>query len=820
MAERRYINGYMDREDIILLFRDEAGRLMKKTCKAMHVAFFKSADIDAHIKAEWDRDQRIVKAETSGDWVRVQFTPGYWDPNMPNKFTGRDGAWQSHRVEVCKEWENRFKLKSYEADVSPLRRLMSDTGIQIERPKRCYIDLETDSRASFPIVKSGRARILSYAIVSETGEKWSGVLNQDSNTDEIRMLTKMWKELDQFDQVVAWNGEGFDFPVMKERTKFLEIEVKDMRRWLFLDQMVIFKKYNMSSSGSGDEKQSFKLESIAQSLLGEGKHDVDGSKTWEYWRNGGTEREALLQYNIQDTDLLRRVEEKTGYLALFQQICEVVGCFPDTKSVKPTQQVDGYLLRLGAETGFHFGTKWYGQDAAVEQFAGAYVMPPKTDGIEKDVFVADFASLYPSIMVTFNLSPDTKIGVMAEGETRLANECLSPATNVLMRNDFEGILTTALKNLMSLRTHWKQVLKGCAPGTVEYKDALRRTNGYKLIANSFYGVMGTIYSRYYDKDLVESTTQNGAWLIKTTIAAAEERLSCRAVYCDTDSCFITGTYISKFKEFVNWCNTVLYPDLLSALGCRENMISLAFDKHFSRIVFVSSKRYIGQYADAKEGAEPEIKGLEYKRGDANKTMRSLQGEAIRMICDGQEEPTAFIEMLDRYKERVLNEEMPVEEVVSTKSLTKDIAEYVTKTKKDGTSTSDLPHVAVAKILLERGQDVVQGSRVGYVVVDGDVSPMEVIPADDYVGVFDRFFFWENLVYPATERLLKAAFPRHDWSAWEKVRPPKSRRKQNPDQMGLFAALSGVPETTVKVVEKFSSQLGKPMVAPMRKKAAS
>ena len=492
----------MDREDLVLLFRNEAGVLMKKTARAEHVAFFKSADITPHVQSSWDIDPRILAAVVQGDWIRVSFKPGYWDRDRPNKWTGKLGMWVAYREEVCKEWERKFKLLSYEGDVTPLRRYISDHGLEIARPRRCYLDLETDSRASFPMVKGGKSRILCWAIVAEDGQKFSGLLNHDDTLDEIRILTELWNVLERFDQVVAWNGDGFDFPVLKARTKELQIPVKDVRRWTYLDQMLCFKRNNIMSSSSGDEKQSFRLEAIAQALLGEGKHDVDGSKTWEYWIAGGTERTKLLEYNIQDTDLLRRVEEKTGYLELHQTLCEVTRVFPDTKSLKPTQQVDGYMLRLGVEESYHFSTKWFGDDKEVSQFAGAFVMDPVCDGIEHGVFVADFASLYPSIMITWNLSPDTRLTILEEGGIRDEHECFSPSNRLLTDNTHEGILCKALVSLMGLRAKWKKIKAGCHPGTPEAKDAERRTNAYKTAANSFYGVMGTPYSRYYDRDIL------------------------------------------------------------------------------------------------------------------------------------------------------------------------------------------------------------------------------------------------------------------------------------------------------------------------------
>jgi DNA polymerase elongation subunit (family B) len=1064
---RKFINAFMDREALVLLFRNDDGQLMKKVVDAQHVAYFKLAEMDAQLRAELFRSGDVIGAAEEGAWLRVTFKPGYWNARVKNKWTGKQGMWCSLREERCKEWEKKYGVKSYEADVAPLRRLFADEGHGIARPKRCYLDLETDSRASFPTVKSGRARILCWAVVGEGGELHSGLLNEDTDEDEIRLLTEMWNALDAYDQVCAWNGEGFDFPVAKERTKYLEVPVKDVRRWLYLDHLAAFKRYNLMSAESGEEKQNFKLETIAQAVLGEGKTEgMDGSKTWEYWEAGGESRAKLLKYNEQDTDLLRRIEEKTGYLELFQTLCEVCSVFPDSRGLKPTVQMDGYMLRLGVEKKVHFGTKWFGEETEQTQFRGAFVMEPQGDGILANVHVCDFASLYPSIMITWNLSPDTKLLVDTVFDP--LTECHSPSTNVVTDGTLQGILATALLDMMALRAEWNKKRAACAPGTPEAKDAERRTNAYKTAANAFYGVMGTIFARYYDREISESTTQNGVWLIKKTMAECEKR-GWFVVYGDTDSVFVTGCTKEEFEEFVTYCNDVLYPDLMKGFGCRVNNIKLAYEKEFDWIVFTSAKRYCnppeapimmadfsfkplgeiqvgdevigwergrgtgrrkyvkstvvnvqrhdapivkvttaghrtirctadhrwlaarsrtnsqytvakvgrplafvmsecpsvppalateaswlggiwdgegslasnnrgqlvisqsrrvnpevcdrieracvqlgfrygnwaegddgmrryaiqggmqeklrflrwcqpakkerirnillksrfatwadpvtrieadgsgeviglttttgnyiawgyaskncGQYAHYKGTAatansKPEIKGLEYKRGDVNRTARQMQGEVIDLLVKKKlRDPEGFVELIERYKNTILNEPLPIDQIVVTKAISKELEEYVTNKKLDGTDSAAMAHVQIARILLERGQDIGVGSRVGYVVMDASTSPMHVIPAEDFTGECDRFYLWENLIYPATQRLLQAAFPKYDWTKWERVRPVKPRLKRSqvadPPQMGLFGEASS-PACEIDTQASLCVS-GAPMVAATKRR---
>ena len=61
-------------------------------------------------------------------------------------------------------------------------------------------------------------------------------------------------------------------------------------------------------------------------------------------------------------------------------------------------------------------------------------------------------------------------------------------------------------------------------------------------------------------------------------------------------------------------------------------------------------------------------------------------------------------------------------------------------------------------------------------MDGSTSPKQFIPASQFDGTFDRHELWESVVYPATQRLLEAAFPKGGWEAYERTRPAKVRAR--------------------------------------------
>jgi DNA polymerase elongation subunit (family B) len=480
-----------------------------------------------------------------------------------------------------------------------------------------------------------------------------------------------------------------------------------------------------------------------------------------------------------------------------------------------------------------FATKPYrdpGEDR--KKFAGAWVLEPQVKGIRKGVHVVDFSGMYPSIIQTFNMSPETVASIPVNGPIP-PGHARAPTTRVGFRQDVVGLLSLAVAEMKWLRKYWSKRQAEFPPGSEEWLACDRRSKAYKGVVNTFYGIAGSPHSRYSDVRVAESVSTTGVWLIQKTIHASEGR-GMFAIYSDTDSSFfekkvgapeLTHAGIS---EFVDWCNTDLYPAAVREVGCKENFIDLAYEKVFERLILVAKKSYCAVYAsykgtatcscdvqkddDVQPGAvdvktmtcrdcgkvwttpppprgKPEIRGLEYRRGDTNRIARRLQKQVIDLLMlDRCEDPKAFVPLIEQMREHVLNGALPVADVLNAQSLTKSLREY-DKGKKQtatGKDAADSAHVGVAKILRSRGEQMVEGVKVPYVVVDGAVSPMRVIPAVDYTGSeCDRYYLWEKRIYPATQRVLDAAFPvepgmsvaelqLRDWGRYLNVRPKKER----------------------------------------------
>lgn len=800
-ASGSYVNGYVDGSRLVLFSRGPGGDLQRSEVPACWSAYFRQEELPAEWEAWFLKLPSLRGARREdGGWLRMDFS----DPKMRRDiFFQRGGA----------KFPNPFLEKGiphYEADVDPVRRFFTDSGAQVQRPRRIYLDIEADSRV--PFSRKEEARILSWSLEDETGRfLQADVLAADSDMAEADLLGPLWEALEPYDQICAWYGDGYDFPVIWSRSEQRNLRV-NARRWLYLDQLEVFRRMNQHVAESGEEKRSYKLNDIGHALLGEGKDDFDASKTWAAWAAGGAERFRLVKYNAKDTNLLPKIEKKTGYIGLFSTICEVCRLFGDTVSLQPTRQMDGFLLRLARERDHHFPSKAYRDETEAKQFKGAFVMQPKTldaewrkrkgmtTGIARDVHVADFAGLYPNIILTWNMSGDTKDERAPINGPIPDGLCRSPTTGVSFRTDKQGLLPLALSELIRLRKQWNDIKASLPPGTPEWVDADRRSMAYKVAANSFYGVMGSPFSRYFDQGVAESVTQNGVWLLKNTISAAEQR-GFECIYGDTDSFFAMGCTKEQFVEFVQWCNASLYPELLAKVGCKENKISLAYEKAFALLVMVSAKRYAGKYSHykgkaAREDSKPEVKGLEYKRGDTAKLARDLQSAAVQMLMQGKESLEDFHRLLSAARKHVLEEPLPLDEVVLSKSISKPLKEYVIKKKTDGQNAAQPAHVVIAHLLVGRGQDVREGTKIEYVVANeqAEAQADRYLPAADYKGECDRHYVWETLVYPPTQRLLEAAFPASTsyWQMWGSSRPPRGRGRAKPVAEGQGALFSRDP----------------------------
>lgn len=758
-------------------------------------AFF--LGLDNADRLDLQRAREVIGLQVQGKYTRVDFR---------NRWARKDILFKLGKAIDGARAAGATDCAILEGDVNPLRRFLSDHGqVSIStNPRLAWFDIETDSRCSFfEAVEKGRARILCWSITAlvngEAKLVESRMLAADTDAAERTLIEDFLNIARDYDVLLAWSGQGFDFPVLEKRADAVKARpggaYPQWARWCFLDCMEVFKKYHAHVHESGEEKTSFKLNAIAQAVVGEGKKDFDAVRTWEAWAAGGAERQRLLEYNEQDSLLMPKIEARTGYVALHIAACSVTRCFPDTRSLMASQQGDGFLLRLGEIHGHRWPTKKHTEEVA--HYQGAFVMEPSRTGIIENVHVADFASLYPSIIRSWNISPETVMWRLTPEPPE--GVCNLPYTDMVKFSKAKrGMFPLALDELVARRAEYSKKQDAAEPGSPEWERYKRLSGAYKIVANSFYGIMGSPFARFFDSNAAEAVTQTGAWLIKH-VASSSTKNGLEAFYGDTDSVFVSGD-TRVFSQVVADLNASWGP-ILDGLGCVQSNIKLEFEKSFSRLVLVSAKRYIGRFSVYKGkpvAGKIEVKGLEYKRGDTVRLARTMQKGLIDLLL-GEAVPTvdACKQFVDVWRKRVFDGALTIEDIVisqSVKSLDEYPDRYTTarcggglgKNKCTYAFTSaaagpDLPskcprcgkprnlatqhaHVRVAKILAERGEEIRSGTRVEYLIVSPEDAKQEVVPARDEGALekIDRAYYWTSRIYPATARVLESAFPNESW----------------------------------------------------------
>ena len=717
-----------------------------------------------------------------------------------------------HRIRIeCKGRNERLKVRDaltgslgreavLEADVDPLTRFLADAAaVEVDpTPRVLLIDLEAQHPDhSLQDAREGKVPILSWAARDlETGAEYNQVLSRDDRDRERALLRMLLGVMANYDVIVAWYGggdrpgEGFDFDCLRERCRVLGLEPPvNWRRWCWLDHLRVYEKF--AKNAGGDEKATLTLGGVAGQLCGDdvGKIDLPATQIWDTWSSGPEGRRRLLDYNVQDVRLMGAIEDKTGFLSLFLAVCHLCRVFPNTRGLMATAQGDGFLLRRGAEMGHRWPTRW---DPEGEPFSGAFVFQPTRTGAIDNVAVADFSALYPSIMRTWGISPEAKT-------LRPTGVAITPESYTRFDLSRPGIMPTVLEDLQAMRARYAERASRETPGTTAYTIAFNISFAAKTVTNSFYGIVGSPFSRFYDRECAEAVTTTGAWVIQRTIKWAQDA-GWEVIYADTDSIFVVlpSDDDVTFREFVAGVNRRLEVETQSR-GCRESHLNLDYEKCFRRLLLVRKKRYAGRLSLYKgkppaADAPHEVRGLELRRGDTLRMTRRMQEQAVDLVLGtpGGEVPDSprledAMALFDRWRWLVLEDDLDPRDVVITQGLSRvpeayrrsafnsaQCAEckvaFPSGKAADGPDKCSMcgharvrspppPHARVAIALNEAGAALRPGDRVAWVaVVDADAKKWSPAPAEDHdPGQLDRGYYWRRAAQ-ATVRMLQVVWP--------------------------------------------------------------
>ena len=357
-------------------------------------------------------------------------------------------------------------------------------------------------------------------------------------------------------------------------------------------------------------------------------------------------------------------------------------------------------------------------------YRGALVLEPKI-GVHENIAVLDFASMYPSLMKKYNLSPDT---LVAPGEVVPAESVYTiPEVGHHFRREPDGFYRVALNRLIDERAQIKRQLDSTPPNSAEAKVLSERGRAIKVVTNACYGYAGWAGARWYVREIAESAAALGRQLITETIDKAKG-LGLEVIYSDTDSLFVSNDE-AKVKKLVNWINED--PDL-----------EIKVDQEYVRVLFTEAMK---RYAGLKKDGELDVVGLEVVRGDWSEIAHRTQEQVLLAILRDRSTELA-IRQVRAIVQAMRGGEIPLEDYLIRKALTKPIEKYRVRT----------PHVEVARKLAEEGWNITVGDKVAYVIVKGKGSLFQKArpPSRAKLEDLDLEYYVANQVKPAAMRILE------------------------------------------------------------------
>ena len=440
-----------------------------------------------------------------------------------------------------------------------------------------------------------------------------------------------WMALHDPDAVIGWNLIQFDLRVLREHARQYQIPLKLGRGGAEMEWREHNRQQHYFAGAPGRwiidgiealrsatwSFPSFSLESVARTLLGEGKAiDNPYDRMDEIDRMFAEDKPALARYNLRDCELVTRIFEKTELLPFLLERATVTGLPADrnggsvaafTHLYMPLMHRQGYVApNLG--------------DKAPEASPGGFVMDSRP-GLYESVLVLDYKSLYPSIIRTFLIDP---IGLV---------EGLAHPDDADSVPGFRGARFS--RNKHCLPSIVARVWQG--RGSAKRDGNKPLSQALKIIMNAFYGVLGSSGCRFFDARLASSITMRGHEIMRQTRQLIEAR-GYEVIYGDTDSTFVwlrrardEGDAASIGRSLVAYVNDWWRDHLWQTYGL-ESALELQFETHFRRFLMPtirgaelgSKKRYAGQVMRADGTVDMVFKGLETVRTDWSPLAQQFQ----------------------------------------------------------------------------------------------------------------------------------------------------------------------------------------------------
>jgi DNA polymerase-2 len=556
----------------------------------------------------------------------------------------------------------------------------------------------------------------------------------DSRAQLIERLNE-WLATYDPDAIIGWNVVQFDLRVLHEHAQRLNVPLllgrgDEAMSWrehgsrnhyfaaaagrLIIDGIEALRSATWSF-------ESFSLENVAQTLLGEGKDiSTPYQRMDEINRMFAEDKPALARYNLKDCELVTRIFEKTELLKFLLERASVTG-LPADRNGGSVAAFTHLYMPLMHRQGFvapNLG------DKPPQASPGGFVMDSRP-GLYESVLVLDYKSLYPSIIRSFLIDPVGLIEGLKHPDDSDSVEGFRGARFSRTRHCLPSIVA--------------RVSEGREVAKREHNAPL--SQALKIIMNAFYGVLGSSGCRFFDTRLASSITLRGHQIMRQTRQLVEAQ-GYEVIYGDTDSTFVwLGRAHSQEdasrigQALVRHVNDWWRAHLSAEFGL-QSALELQYETHFTRFLMPtirgaeegSKKRYAGLVVHGDGREDMVYKGLETVRSDWSPLARQFQQELYRRIFHRQPHQ-AYIR---DYVQRTLSGEFD-ELLIYRKRLRRRLDDYERNVP---------PHVRAARLAdeyndrLGRPRQYQRGGWISYVISVNGPEPLEVrrapIDYDHYV----------------------------------------------------------------------------------------
>ena len=520
------------------------------------------------------------------------------------------------KLKRINKWD-KDQPELFESDVNPEIRVLVDNytdSDEVSEGHRVMIfDIEVEVTDGFPDPKKAENKITSIAFNDPLLDKYfCYVLDPDNKLkpnnsddtiesfkDEYELLNAFFRKYMEIQPTIltGWNVEFFDVCYLYNRaiqvvgqqvanvlSPINQVQWSDFQnRYKIagvstLDYLALYKRFTFS------QRSSYRLDAIGEYEVGEKKVEYEGTLN-ELYEN---DIDKFVEYNLQDVKLVKKIDDKLDFIEIARGLAHLGHC-PYEDVFMSSRYLEGAILVYLKKQNIIAPNKPpRPKKFSNDKFVGAYVQDP-IKGKHNWVYDLDITSMYPSCIMSLNISPETKLGKIegwnpeeflkennkktysiTQGEKLLGRftetelkkfldeKDVGVATNgVMYRSDKDGLLPALLRKWFDERVEYRKLSKKFhEDGDIEKSEYFdRRQYLQKVVLNSLYGVLGLSVFRFYDVDNAEAVTYTGQSLIKFTKKIAnsfynkelgDDKNYC--IYIDTDSVFYSALPLVK-KRF-------------------------------------------------------------------------------------------------------------------------------------------------------------------------------------------------------------------------------------------------------------------------------